>query len=119
MDYSGKTIIAIKSRLRRGSALDFFKWLRGRIKNERPAILSVVIVLYLVMIYQFYYTTIIAKLLRYFMLVLSGSITPNRISYIFMFLFAALFLLWSTIIVILSILELAGRFRERRITKRQ
>jgi hypothetical protein len=74
----------------------------------------VVVILYFIMMYQFYTGKLLDKLSFYLMVLSKAPLSTGQVSYIGMLVLAALFFLWSTSIVILCAVELVQRLREKR-----
>jgi len=100
-----------------GFALRLYRWLRKRIKDEKQAILMLVVILYFVMIYDFYTGRLVDKLTYYLLALSKAPLSAGQVAYITMIVLAVLFFLWSSAIVILCAMELVARVREKRATK--
>jgi preprotein translocase subunit SecY len=98
--------------------LRILKWLRTRVQSEKPPVLSVVIILYLIMIYEFYSGKLVNMLLYYFMALIKSPMSPRHLAYIALFVLAILCFIWSSIIVVLCAIELADRLKGRRSAKK-
>jgi hypothetical protein len=99
--------------------LRLYRWLRKRIKDEKQSILMVVVILYIIMIYEFYTGKLVDKL-TFFLLVWSKApLSVGQVAYIGMLVLAGLFFLWSSFIVVLCAVELTARVREKRTDNKQ
>lgn len=91
-----------------------YRWLRKRIKDEKQSILLVVVILYIIMLYDFYTANLVDKLIRYLVILSKAPFSAGQAGYIVMVGLAIIFFLWSTGIVIMSAVELVQRVKNKK-----
>jgi hypothetical protein len=94
--------------------LRVYHWLKKRIRDEKQSIILVVVILYIVMIYDFYTGRLLDKLLFYLKVLGQAPLSMSQVTYIGMLVLAVLFFLWSTAIVVLCAVELVQRVMTKR-----
>ncbi|MDR3561704.1 MAG: hypothetical protein P4N41_13830 [Negativicutes bacterium] len=96
-----------------------YYWLKNRVQMERMSILLVVVIIYLLMIFEFYSSQLVSKLTFYLRVLAMAPVNPGQIAYIGLFVLAALFFVWSTGIAVLSGLELVARLKAKKGNKKR
>ncbi|MDR3590239.1 MAG: hypothetical protein P4N41_11350 [Negativicutes bacterium] len=77
-----------------------------------------VIILYVIMMYDFYTAKLLDKVTFYLRVLWSAPPSAGQAAYIGMIVLAVLFFLWSTGIVVLCAVELVQRVKEKRAGKK-